>query len=110
MNGTIFKAMFVIVPILIAAGFIYTLAMIFSPKLRGKMMSRQIKAQKYMMEESMDDLRSISNDMAHATKGGISTTARAIRDGFSQGNIHCKHCGARIDSDSRFCKECGKEQ
>lgn len=24
--------------------------------------------------------------------------------------MYCKHCGAQIDSDSKFCKVCGKEQ
>ena len=24
--------------------------------------------------------------------------------------IFCKHCGAKIDADSKFCKSCGKEQ
>ena len=25
-------------------------------------------------------------------------------------NGYCKHCGTSIDSDSTFCKKCGKEQ
>ena len=37
-------------------------------------------------------------------------TARAIKDGFMDKQIYCKHCGASIDEDSRFCKKCGKEQ
>lgn len=24
--------------------------------------------------------------------------------------MYCKHCGVQIDSDSKFCKSCGKEQ
>ena len=105
-----FDAMFVIVPVFIGIGFVFVIAMFISPKFRGKMMSRQIKAQKYMMDESKEDLKSISNDMAYATKDGIKTAAGAIKEGFTQSNVFCKHCGSEIDEDSKFCKKCGKEQ
>ena len=105
-----FDAMFVIVPVFIGIVFIFVIAMFISPKFRGKMMSRQIKAQKYMMDESKEDLKSISNDMAYATKDGLKTAAGAIKDGFTKSNVFCKHCGSEIDEDSKFCKKCGKEQ
>ncbi len=105
-----FEAMFVIVPVFVGIVFIFVIAMFISPKFRGKMMSRQIKAQKYMMDESKEDLKSISNDMAYATKDGIKTAAGAIKEGFTQSNVFCKHCGIKIDEDSKFCKKCGKEQ
>lgn len=73
-------------------------------------MSRQIKASKYMMDEAKEDIKSISDDMAYATKDGIKTTVRAIKEGFTQDIIYCKNCGSEIDADSKFCKECGKEQ
>lgn len=105
-----FDAMFVIVPIFIGLVFVFMIAMIVSPKLRGKMMSRQIKATKYMIDESKEDLKSISDNMVYATKDGIKTTARAIKEGFTEDNIYCKYCGSEIDNDSKFCKNCGKEQ
>ena len=105
-----FEVMFVIVPIFIGITFVLTFAMIFSPKLRGKLMSNQIKASKYMMDECREDLKSISDDMAYATKDGVKTTARAIKEGFAEGKIYCKYCGSKIDEDSKFCKHCGKEQ
>lgn len=105
-----FQAMFIIVPIFIAVVFTFTIALMFSPKLRGKMMSRQIKATKYMMDESKEDIKSISDDMANATKDSIKTTTRAIKEGFTEDNIYCKHCGSEIDADSKYCKKCGKEQ
>ena len=105
-----FEAMFVIVPVFVGIVFIFVIAMFISPKFRGKMMSRQIKAQKYMMDDSKEDLKSISDDMAYATKDGIKTAARAIKEGFTQSNVFCKHCGSEIDEDSKFCKKCGKEQ
>ena len=75
-------------------------------------MSRQIKVTKYMLDESKDDIRDISTNMADATKDGIETTVRAIKKGIvdDEEDIYCKHCGSRIDKDSKFCKSCGKEQ
>ena len=105
-----FDAMFVIVPVFIGIVFVFTIAMFISPKLRGKMMSRQIKAQKYMIDESKEDLKSISDTMAYVTKDGVKTTARAIKEGLTEESIFCKYCGSEIDEDSKFCKKCGKEQ
>ena len=105
-----FDVMIVIVPLIAGIIIIFTFTMVISPKLRGKMMSRQVKATKYMMDESKEDIKSISDNMAYATKDGIKTTARAIKEGFIEDSIYCKHCGSEIDSDSKFCKKCGKEQ
>ncbi len=131
------KIMSIIVPIIAIAIIIFTFVMIFSPKLRGKMMSRQIKGVKYMMDESKDDLtniattagdiaaktqknildqnedilRDVATRKANVHKDAIETTVRAIKDGLSEKDtIYCKHCGKRIEKDSRFCKYCGKEQ
>lgn len=106
-----FDIMFIIVPIFIAIVFILVIASIISPKFRGKMMSRQIKATRYMMDESKEDIKDISDDMADATKNSIETTMRAIKKGFTEDEkIYCKYCGNKIDNDSKFCKNCGKEQ
>lgn len=105
-----FDVMIVIIPILAVIVIVFTIAIMISPKLRGKMMSSQIKASKYMMDESKEDLKSISDSMAYATKDGIKTTARAIKEGLAEETIYCKHCGSEIDNDSKFCKKCGKEQ
>ena len=55
---------FYIVPILIAITFIFTIALIFSPKLRGKMMSKQIKATKHMLDYTKDDLQDLMTTSA----------------------------------------------
>ena len=103
--------LFTIVPILIMLGFIFIIASIVSPKFRGKMMSKEVKAKRYMMDEVKDDIESISTNMADASKEGIKITASAIKEGFSgRESVFCKHCGSRIDADSKFCKSCGKEQ
>ena len=131
-----FEIMFTLVPILVVFIIIFVILMLFSPKLRGKMMSSQIKSVKYMIDESKEDLTDIATtagnvsvktkknildsneeelkDMAtksaNITKDGIETTVRAIRKGIIEDKMYCKHCGTSIDKDSRFCKKCGKEQ
>ena len=113
-----FKIMFIIVPLFIVCVFVLTIAMFISPKLRGKMMSRQIKATKYMFEESKDTLEDIvktasdvyvnssksildkhentlkemATKKANINKEGIEITAKAIKDGIKD-TIYCKHCG-----------------
>ena len=107
--------------------------MIVSPKLRGKMMSRQFKSVRYMLEESKDDLAKLSNTGIEIKKQildeneemltniaskeaniegvKIKSAAKAIKEGLTENNtIYCKHCGSLIDSDSKYCKVCGKEQ
>ena len=110
-----FKIIFVIAAVFVGCSFVLSIAMFVSPKLRGKIMSRQVKAMKYMVHESKDDIESISTNMAEATKKGTKTTVRAVAEGLKEGlageeTIYCKHCGSEIDADSKFCKSCGKEQ
>ena len=105
--------LFIIIPIIviILLTFLIVIIQSISPKFRGKMMSKQVKAMKYMVDESKDDLKSISTDVANATKEGIKTTTSAIKEGLTERqNSFCKYCGSNIDSDSKFCKKCGKEQ
>ena len=131
------EILFFIVPIFIGCMFIFTFGMIFSPKLRSKFMGHQLKMQKRMLEdnkdviqdlgkltgeigvkttkgimdENEDDLRHISSKGADIASDGITKTVRAIKKGMSDaGDVYCKHCGESIDSDSTFCKACGKKQ
>ena len=125
---------FYIVPILIAITFIFTIALIFSPKLRGKMMSKQIKATKHMLDYTKDDLQDL---MTTSATMGIDTektildknedtlrnnvirkaniNTKAIKDGLSSGSDnkntkYCIECGKKIPTDAKFCLYCGKEQ
>ena len=131
--NSMFDIMFVIVPILIIAGFVFTFALLLSPKLRGKLMSKQIDAANYMIKESknsLSDLAGTAMDIkkniltenedvlkemytkeAEIEKEGLKIKTSAIKEGLSgTKNNYCKHCGSLIDSDSRFCKSCGKKQ
>lgn len=136
MNNPIFDLMFIIVPIFIGCTFIFTFVMILSPKLRGKFMSRQLRATKYMIDESKDDitdiattasdvlikaqknildeneevLKDIATRNANISKDSIEITARAIKDGLTKDTIFCKHCGKTIEEDSKYCKHCGQQQ
>lgn len=130
------EILFYIVPTLIGITFVLMIALMISPKLRGKLMSRQIKATKHMMDYSKEDLKDIlstSADIginaekeildnneetmednvtrkANINKKGIEITTNAIKEGLTRSKIYCKHCGKLIDDDSKFCKSCGKEQ
>lgn len=130
------EILFYIVPILIGITFVLMIALMISPKLRGKLMSSQIKATKHMMDYSKEDLKDIlstSADIginaekeildnneetmednvtrkANINKKGIEITTNAIKEGLTRSKIYCKHCGKLIDDDSKFCKSCGKEQ
>lgn len=128
----VFDAMFIIVPIFIGIVFIFVIAMFISPKFRGKMMARQVKTVKYMLDESKKDLEEIGGMSINVKKNiiddneeflkdisekegeiagiGIEKKVRAIKKGLLEDEMYCKHCGMLIDSDSKFCKKCGKEQ
>lgn len=133
MNG-MFNAMFYIIPILGIAIFAFACIMMFSAKARGKLMSKQMKAMRYMMEESQEDLSTIvsttnkaashgihesreelkmmGDDLAYASEDAIETTVRAVKKGITEEEpvVFCKHCGKPIDEDSKYCRHCGKEQ
>ena len=126
----------IVIAVLACSVIIFVILSIFNPKFQGKMMSKQIKSVKHMMDYSKDDLKELmkttaktetiaekeildeneeimsSNEKrkANIKKESIEVTARAIKDGLTSNKIYCRYCGTSIESDSRFCKNCGKEQ
>ena len=66
------------------------------------------KTLRYIQEENKDDLTAIANNSAEIMSDAVSKTANAIASGV-QKTMFCKHCGAAIDADSKFCSACGKE-
>ena len=136
MSVIILEILFFIIPILVVLTFIFTIALMVSPKLRGKWMCKQIEATKHMMEYSKGDLKDILSTSksvevnaekeildnneeimkdnvtrkANINKEGIEITAKAIKEGLTNNKVYCKYCGKLIDSDSKYCKVCGREQ
>ena len=102
--------MFIIVPILVVIITVFTFVLILSPKARGKWMAQQVKATKYMLDNTEEDLKDISTRSANISKDGVEIIARAVKDGLTKERKYCKYCGEAIDEDSIFCKKCGKEQ
>ena len=68
----------------------------------------RLQATRYIQEEAKNDLTAIASNSAEITKDAVTTTAEAIREGMEI-KKYCKHCGAKIDSDAKFCTACGKE-
>ena len=134
-NNDILNVIVIIIPILSISIIIFIIAMIFSPQLKGKMMSRQVKSLKHMIGYSKEDLtnlmtsagelainakKQILNNNEHNIKDiiekssdlssiAVEKTARAIKRGLQNKAIYCHYCGKHIDYDSKFCKHCGKE-
>ena len=68
-----------------------------------------IKVTRYLQEDAEDDLRHIANKTADIASGAVKKTTKAIKNALKD-TMYCKHCGAEIDTDSTFCKMCGKQQ
>lgn len=79
-----------------------------NPNLQGKILSKQVKSLRNMMDESKDTLKSLADDMTDINADSIEATAKAVKKGLtSDDDITCAHCGKKIDKDSKYCKYCG---
>lgn len=67
------------------------------------------KVIRYIQEENKEDLSAIASNSAEMMSDAVTTTASAFAAGMKKTKF-CKHCGEKIDSDSRFCSSCGGEQ
>ena len=54
-----------LIPILVICIFIFTFTMMFSPKLRAKMLSKQIKSLKHTIDYSKEDLENLISIVYH---------------------------------------------
>ena len=73
-------------------------------------MSRMsVKTTKYIQQENKEDLTEIANTNADIQSDAITMKTKALKKGLKD-TMFCKHCGAEIDADSKFCNRCGKEQ
>ena len=78
-----------------------------NPNIQGKMLSKQVKSLRNMMDESKDTLKSLADDMTDINADSIEATARAVKKGLTGDDVICSHCGKKIDKDSKYCKHCG---
>lgn len=136
MDGFTFgKIIFIVATVFIGSTFIFVFAMFFSPKLKGKIMSREISAFKHMMNYSKNDVKNIKENMGNISidskhdilmqnknkikeinniyyetkKDSIKNTIKDIKGELKNG-CYCKFCEKKIDTDSKYCKNCGKRQ
>ena len=71
---------------------------------------------RYIQQENKDNLKNIATTNAEVQSEAIKMNANAFGTGLSESfnsnkqQIYCKHCGNKIDIDSKFCKYCGKSQ
>lgn len=76
---------------------------------RPEITKMSAKSAKYIQQENKEDFRDIASNTAEIASEAISKTTTAIKKGLDD-KIFCKYCGEKIDSDSKFCNKCGKEQ
>lgn len=76
---------------------------------RPEITKMSAKSAKYIQQENKEDFRDIANNTAEIASEAITKTTTAIKKGLDD-KIFCKYCGEKIDSDSKFCNKCGKEQ
>ena len=77
---------------------------------RPEIAKMSIESKKYIQQQTKQDLTDIANTTADIYDDAITHTAEAMKKGFAEDKMYCKHCGAMIDADSKFCNKCGKEQ
>ena len=108
-NFEFFNFISLLIPILTIVIFAIAIVSVISPKFRGKMMSRNIKAIRYAVDEAEEDLKTINDITANSETEAIAIKTKAFKKGLKD-EFYCKHCGYLIDNDSIFCKKCGKKQ
>jgi len=69
----------------------------------------RVKSAKYIQKENKEELTDIVSSTADIASEAITKTTKAMNKSLTN-TIYCKHCGAEIDSDSKFCAKCGQPQ
>lgn len=70
-----------------------------------------INVRKNILQENEEALKEVAEIEANIEAGAIKKKAAAAKEGFiGNDTMFCKHCGTNIDSNSKFCMNCGKEQ
>ncbi len=77
---------------------------------RPEIAKMSIQTTRYIQQENKEDLTTIADTTAEIVEDSVARTASAVSEGLSSQTMFCKHCGAKIAIDSKFCSACGKEQ
>lgn len=98
---------------------IFLMFIAFLPNIQRAM----IKTNKYVIDKNKEDLKDISQQSGEISALGAKEVAKSVTKGVmeevqpdnnladkKEKQIFCKHCGQKIDADSKFCSHCGKEQ
>lgn len=97
---------------------VFLMFIAFLPNIQRAM----IKTNKYVIDKNKEELKGISQQSGEISALGAKEVAKSVTEGVieevksgsfadqSEKQIFCKHCGQKIDADSKFCSHCGKEQ
>lgn len=98
---------------------VFLMFIAFLPNIQRAM----IKTNKYVIDKNKEDLKDISQQSGEISALGAKEVAKSVTKGVmeevqpdnnladkNEKQIFCKHCGQKIDADSKFCSHCGKEQ
>lgn len=105
---TMSKIIMIIVPIIMIVSIIFSIILMTNSKIKGKILAKNIKAARYMMDETKEDLKAINDIGAYAQSDAIKRKVKAVKQGL-QNETYCKYCGKNIEEDSIYCKYCGEK-
>ena len=70
------------------------------------------RAQHNIISSNEEILKDSADKTANIHKDAVKTIVSSIKEGLSDDDsdatMYCKYCRTKIDSDSKFCKKCGK--
>lgn len=114
--GNLFRGFYIvfgIMTILSIGIFIFVFFTIFSPKMRAKLVSQNIKAQKQILDDNKEILKDISEKNADLENISFQKKVKTIQEAFkeekSQKYIYCQNCGQKNDENAIYCQKCGKK-
>lgn len=92
---------------------VFVFLTIFNPKMRAKLVSQNIKAQKQILDDNEEILKDISEKNADleniSFKKKVKTIQEAFKEEKSQNYIYCQNCGQKNNEDARYCQKCGEK-
>ena len=133
-NGffSVFNIFFILMLLLTIAVIGFVIALMFSPKLKSKMMGRQLKATKQILDDNKETIKDIHNlqadilvestdnildkhektikknvnKLADISEYPIEKAGNALKKGLSN-TKECPECGKMNSENAKYCQECG---